>query len=482
MAYTVSDNFAKGIDRRRPIYATTPGSVWEATNCHVSRGGDIEKRKSMKKIAALPPQCNGIIGAESTIYTFGSDAEPAGIPSGFTYMRCQHPSVPSTPMVGVVSSSLYDGKPYCAAKFADNQVFHYYNGELNNDMMNAGQANKPLMVGSTVYTFRNKIYTLAGSLLEYSGIGKPLGWTDGTDSGTGYINMSTQSGGSSKLTGIDVFQGNLAIFSERAIQVWNIKEDETQNYQMQTLKNTGTISPRSVLAYGDIDVFYLDYTGIRTIRARVPSNAAFVNDLGTPIDTYIREWRKTLAEQAVESAISIIEPLDARLWMIIGSRAFVLSYFPASQISAWTAYELIDDSGTQFECLDATTYYERLYLLGADKSLYLLGGNSGDEYDSTVATVQLPFIYSSKPDTDKLVSGIDISSEGDWDVSMLVDPRNLSRSVNIGTLSGVTTNDLGAAGFADTTHIAPKLINRSSGYASLSQVMVTFQGTSEKGA
>lgn len=481
MAYTVSDNFAKGIDRRRPIYATTPGAVWEATNCHISRGGDVEKRKTLKRVGGLPQQCNGILGAESTIYTFGSDAEPAGIPQGFSYKRCQHPTS-GAPMVSVLSSVLYDGKPYCVAKFADNQVFHYYDGTLNADMQNAGAANKPLLVGTFAYTFRNKVYSLAGSLLEYSGVGKPLGWTVGTDTGAGYINMSTQSGGSSKLTGIDVFQGNLAVFSERAIQVWNIKEDESQNYQMQTLKNTGTVSPRSVLAYGDIDVFYLDYTGIRTIRARVPSNAAFVNDLGTPIDTYIRDWRSTLADQAVESAISIIEPLDARMWMIVGSRAFVLSYFPASQISAWTAYDLIDDGGTQFECLDATTYYEKLYLLGADKGLYLYGGETGNEYDATEATVQLPFIYSAKPDTDKLVSGIDIASEGDWDVSLLVDPRDLTREVNIGTLSGVTTNDLGSAGAAVTTHVAPRLINRSSGYASISQVMITFQGTGEKGA
>lgn len=481
MSYTVTDNFARGIDRRRPIFASASGSVWEATNCHISRGGDIEKRKALVKVAQLPATCFGIIGGPSTIFTFGSAAPPE-VPTGVTYKQCVHPVSPSTKMTAILSSVLFDGKPYCIARFADGNIYHYYDGAINSDMQSAGEADKPPAVGTIAYTYRSKVYTLASSILEYCGINKPLGWTIGTDAGAGYINMANQFGGSALLTGVEVFQGYLALFAERAIQVWSINEDQTQNRQSQVLKNTGTVSPRSVLAFGDIDVFYLDYTGIRSIRARVPSNAAFVNDIGTPIDPYVREWRNTLSPVAVKNALSVIEPLDGRFWMILGSRAFVLSYFPASQIQAWTCYDLTDDSGTQFECIDVTTYYEKLYLLGADKSLYLLGGNSGEQYDSTVATIQLPFIHSSKPNTDKLVSGVDIASQGEWEIALLVDPRDETRVVNIGRLRGVTTNDLGSAGAAATTHVAPRLVNRSSGYAALSQVMVTFQGTEERGA
>ena len=82
MAYIVVDNFAAGIDRKRPIYAATQGSVWDAKNCHVSRGGDIEKRKAFVKVAQLPATCFGLCTGVSTIYTFGSAVvDAASLPS-----------------------------------------------------------------------------------------------------------------------------------------------------------------------------------------------------------------------------------------------------------------------------------------------------------------------------------------------------------------------------------------------------------------
>jgi hypothetical protein len=477
MPYTVIDNFNLGIDRKRPIYAAAQGSVWDAVNCHISRGGDIEKRKAFVKVFQLPVTCFGLCTGVSTIYTFGSAPAPS-LPSWMTYKQCQHPTDVAIAMTAVLSSVLFDAKPYCIARFADGNVYHFYDGVLNADMQNAGGVNMPPKVGTVAYTFRSKIFTLADSLLEFSGINVPLGWESTVDTGAGYINMGNQFSGSANLTGIDVFQGNLALFAERAVQIWYIREDEAQNYQLQTLRNTGTVAHRSVLAYGDIDVFYLDYTGIRSLRARVPSNAAFINDIGTSIDTYVREWRDTIASSVIQNSMALIEPIDARFWMVMGSKAFVLSYFPAAQISAWTVYELTAD-GVPFEAKDAISYYDRVYILATDGSLYVYGGDSGQEYDSSEVTVQLPFIYGGKPDTNKMVTGMDIASTGTWSIDVLVDPSHLERVVTIGELSSVTTNQLNNAGLASTTHFAPRLTNNSDGYASLSQVMVAYSGATD---
>ena len=53
------------------------------------------------------------------------------------------------------------------------------------------------------------------------------------------------------------------------------------------MNNTGTIASKSVVAIGDSDVFYLSRSGIRSLKSRDSSNAAYVGDIGNPIDDIV---------------------------------------------------------------------------------------------------------------------------------------------------------------------------------------------------
>ena len=64
---------------------------------------------------------------------------------------------------------------------------------------------------------------------------------------------------------------------------------------------------------------------MRLIKARDSSNAAYVSDVGTSIDTHIREFMDTLTEEEIAAAVGVVEPIDGRFWIGIDNRIYGLS-------------------------------------------------------------------------------------------------------------------------------------------------------------
>ena len=60
MAYYLVKDFVHGLDTRRMIETTEPGSLIRGRNMVITRGGEIEKRKSFNKIRSLPEQSFGL--------------------------------------------------------------------------------------------------------------------------------------------------------------------------------------------------------------------------------------------------------------------------------------------------------------------------------------------------------------------------------------------------------------------------------------
>src|SRR5207253_3062621 len=123
---------------------------------------------------------------------------------------------------------------------------------------------------------------------------EPTIWWEATDPpthpGFGYKNMSNQTAGSETLTALGRYQNLMAVFSRRAIQIWYLDPDWLQNVQKQVLENIGTYAPKSVVPFGDIDVFFLSDSGVRSLRARDSSNQSGVADVGTAVDEYLLDY------------------------------------------------------------------------------------------------------------------------------------------------------------------------------------------------
>ena len=70
--YLLVENFNQGLDTRRMLLTSKAGSLQVLKNAHITRGGEIEKRKAFVPYATLPVGTFGLQAATDTLYTFGS--------------------------------------------------------------------------------------------------------------------------------------------------------------------------------------------------------------------------------------------------------------------------------------------------------------------------------------------------------------------------------------------------------------------------
>lgn len=328
--------------------------------------------------------------------------------------------------------------------------------------------------GTFARVYKRRVFTTANSLLRYSKLTSASDWTDASAaSGAGFINLSNDSEGSGRLLSAAPYQTYLAIFSRSNVRVYDISTDAEENLFRQELDNTGTFAPKSVITFGNTEVFYLDDTGIRSLQVRDVTNAAFVSDVGSAIDPLVAEWLATLTKDVQSKAVSVIEPTDGRFMIAIGSRIFVLSYFPSSKINAWTFYE------PGFTVTDFARVQRRLYARDTG-TIYLYGGVDGFTYPGAseqTPVVALPFVTAQSAPNFKKWTGLDMGATGTWQMDMHVDPRDESKIIDCGRIDGITYGlpDINTVG--ELSMFALTLTCTSAGFASLSNLVAHYDPT-----
>jgi len=469
MPYVVIQDFRSGLDRRKASAAAPAGSLQTATNLHITRGGEIQKRLAFVPKYQLPPGATfGMAGANGALYVFSST--PQIVPAGVT---CQVLAAPNSPNVSSINAAeFFNGQVFASANFSDGTSHCFNNGTLVGDWEAGSGATVAGQRAISVLTVKNKVYATFGSLLNFSTIATPTSWQAG--SGYGYINMSNQSAGSEALTGLGRYQGMLAVFSRRNTQIWYVDPDPLQNAQKQVIPNIGTFAPKSIENFGDIDVIFLSDTGIRSLKVRDASNQAGVSDIGTPVDDEIISYMRTLPDDQKASATAVLEPIDGRYILALGQRNYVYSYYPSSNIAAWSRY----DPG--FVISDWVSMNGQVWARSGD-TIYLLGGDDGQTYDASIVTVELPYLNGQQLATWKAFTGIDMVSQGEWQVFGNTDPDqpdiwSLIAIIADGTNSTVAGLDIDMVG--DSPLIKLKFVNSRPGPAKISQVVVHYRSES----
>lgn len=335
-----------------------------------------------------------------------------------------------------------------------------------------GADGNPRPPGEVLLTFKSKMHAAKESAVNFSAVNNATVWNrDNTvDVGAGFINAASQTSGSQIVTALDTYQGLLAIFARNTIQLWQIDADPAVNTPVQLLKNTGTRARRSVLGFGETDVFYLADSGIRSLKARDASNAAYANDIGTAMDTYVLAYLKTLTDDQITAACSIMEPGDDRYWLAVGNRIFVFSFFPNSKISAWSSYEP-GISITDMVRLDLELYVR------AGNTIYLYGGDDGETYpaaDETPVTVELPFYSAGMDATMKKWVGFDCAMTNTWLVTAITDPNREDVEHTVGSFNRITYRKGQNTVFDASTHFALKLTCDRAGAASIDKMAIHY--------
>ena len=314
------------------------------------------------------------------------------------------------------------------------------------------------------------MYASSGSLIHFSDNDAPRNWTIQNNHFAGFENLAAQTGSYTKSIGAANYQNFMAIFARRSTQIWQmVPGDPTSNQVVQLMDGIGSVASGSIASFGELDVFFLSDTGIRSLRARDSSNAAVVFDIGTSIDPIVQAKMDTAGYAKTKRAKGIIEPTDGRYLLAIGSTVFVYSFFPASGISAWTTYDL------GFEVEDWAVQDDRLYCRSGDK-IYLYGGNDNNTYDASEASVELSWLSADKPAHKKRFYGLDVSCEGTWNAQISTDPVT-NQFVTTGSVIGQNFSQPNFRMSALGTHIGLKFSTTDASFSRLSSACIHFDFT-----
>ncbi|UXS23083.1 hypothetical protein [Agrobacterium tumefaciens] len=333
--------------------------------------------------------------------------------------------------------------------------------------------------GTFVKTIGQKVYSVSGPLTHFSGLNEPTKWT--TDYvGAGFIDMSTEASGSEELVALAKYQNLVAVFAERVIQVWFFDPDPSLNRQTQVLNNTGTISPHSVTQFGDNDIFYLDESGLRSLKARDSSNAAATTDIGVPVDTLIVDKLADLSLLQRQDIVGLIEPRDGRFWLIMQDMIYVFSYFSGAKVSAWSTYTPTDEEGTPFAIEAATVFNKRVYVRSGDKVFVYGGTGARAVYDGTIAEAWLPYLDANSPTRSKEWSGVDAALTGEWEVRYSLNPNDEAADDLVATLFRTTYAEDRVPSLGNSTHLGLRFRSKGSGAAKLSAVVAHYLGDDDE--
>lgn len=318
--------------------------------------------------------------------------------------------------------------------------------------------------GRFAKTIDQKMYVLSNSVMHYSAIGLPTDFDSGT--GSGFDNLATAASGSENLIALANYFENVAIFSRNNVHIWNVDADPDLNLQLQVLNNTGTIAAKSVIEFGDNDVFYLSESGIRSLRARDSSNAAFVNDVGVAIDSLIQAEIRA-DEEAAALAAGILEPRDSRYMLAIKDKLFVFSFFPTSKVSAWSKYE-------PGFVITEWAYKGQVVLCRSGDSIYRFGGAASQVYDASPVTVVLPFLDAGDPAAIKSWTGLDVACEGTWAIYASFNPQDPDNFTLMARITDSTFANENIPIEGTSSHISLKFVCESDEYARLGKVAIHY--------
>lgn len=466
MPYFTITDFAAGLDLRRSTLTAPAGTLRSMINCHVTPGGEIEKRFAFVKFATMDPTTRGIVELNGKLYTFQTGGP--GISDPATPWTVGTLNLQVATLYEIIDYDVYSNKMFVIVwTDAAGNVVRLYDG--------VPIAMTPVPRGFYCRTYKTKMFMVEGSNLYFSAVGNPADWS-GT--GSGIIDLSLEDSDMVDCLALEVYYDKLAVMSKNATQLWNIDPDPLKNQYVQTLRAAGTVAWRSVLQYGSGDVLYVAPDGIRSLRARNSSLAASVSDIGSPLDPVMQDLFRQQGESWMSEIISILQPVTGRFWIILQDRVYVLSAFPGPKISAWSEYRPTDASGNPFQIVHACTHKNTVVVRDANHNVYAFGGTTDAPqsiYDSSPVELVFPFHAGQDAATEKTFSGIDAAAVGEWDVYAAYNPEQPSAEDYLGKLTGPSFEQGRFAMEGVSTHMSLRLRSTVPGPLLLSNLIVHYK-------
>lgn len=165
-----------------------------------------------------------------------------------------------------------------------------------------------------------------------STINGPTDWVNPGDAG--YLPTSRHVSGAQIIEGFGIYNSQLTVFYNRAMQVWQIGADPATHAIVGNVGGAGTEEPRSVANVMG-DVFYFSQGGFRSVRATIVTGQLKEADIGAPIQSLTKGF-----DPSFEDMVSIWSETRSQYISITGTIAYVYTYSPVSELHGWTTWDL----------------------------------------------------------------------------------------------------------------------------------------------
>jgi len=250
-----------------------------------------------------------------------------------------------------------------------------------------GKGNIAEQTYTSTIKLRNRMFLSFSNKFAMSSNSDATKWEE-QDSGAAVISYTSQYGQQDTVQAFATMQGRLAVFGKFSIQVWQPDADPANFALQQVLDQAGTIATKSVRSVGDLDVFYLDRSGIRSLRSKEQLLNAYVDDIGTPVDLLVRADLIQVGANYVDNsgACAIVEPSTKQYWLYLNSKIYCLSRYNASKISAWSTFDtryqaVVTPNAASYDGSGNVTYTifanePHYWVAGSGETSFVFGTNS----------------------------------------------------------------------------------------------------------
>jgi hypothetical protein len=470
--FSVTD-FKAGLDVRKTPLTAPGGSLRILENAVLNQGGEVEKRQAfvhMTTIATAPLPVgllSYMIGHAGQLHVFAEHHEGAiVVPGALPVPIVHHPLADPPgiyPIVEILDVEPFDDKFFVCVKTSDGATYCYYDGFLVTE--GAGGAGG-YSHGTYARTWKSKMYRIDGKYLRFSGINNPAQNDPAsvTEPGAGFINMALNDPDGEVGLGMEVFYQSMAVMAELQTQIWTLDPDPTKDVLAQMLR-MGLEAPHSVTQFGTGDVLFLSSSGVRSLKAQSSTFtiAASVGDVGSAIDLLLLPQIRSGSDD-VHKAEAVVQPIQGRYWLAIGDTIYILSYFPAGDITAWSTMK------PGFIVRNFAVANNTVYCLDMEGNITLYGGVSQNEYDNCKVTIRTPHMSADNPTENKRIKSVDVMCQGQWTIHIGMLPNNVEAFETCATIQDNTygLKSIPFAGYG--THFGVHLEHQAPGPALLASL------------
>lgn len=458
-------DFRSGLDVRKTPLTAPGGSVRILENAVLNQGGEVEKRLAfvpMTTINAGGPYY--MVGHSGSLHIFGFSATPS-LPAGSLPVPLVYHQLAGGPETinALIDVEPFDQKFFVCGLGASGTTYCWYDNAL------VLEADSSYSHGSYARTWKSKMYRIDGKYLRFSGVNNPAQNDPNSTSepGAGFINMALNDPDGENLYAMEVFYTSMAIMARLQTQVWTLDPDPNKDTLNQLLR-MGIMSPHSIVQFGTGDILFLSDSGVRSLKtASTFTLAASVSDVGSAIDLLLIPIIRS--NPNVMKAQAIVQPIQGRYWLAIDDTIYVLSYFPAGHITAWSVFKP-GFTLTHFGVID-----NRVFCDDTAGNIYLYGGTDRGTYDSSKVTIRTPHLSADDPTQNKRIKSIDVMCQGQWTVQVGMLPNNTDAFEMVATIQDNTygLQSIPFAGYG--THFGVQLEHQAPGPALLAAVHFNLQ-------